>query len=81
VTGLVIVMRKVTSGFIGLVPPTAAALIVSSAGRAEPIARAMSRLRLRFGGKVLGLGDHHRDVQAAGGLAADGDGRVVRGDD
>ncbi len=29
----------------------------------------------------LAAGNHHRDVQAAGGLAASGDGRAVRGDD
>src|SRR5580704_13117182 len=39
------------------------------------------RSPLRFGGEVLGAGDHHRDVEAAVGLAAGGYGRVMRGED
>jgi hypothetical protein len=63
--------------FVGSVP----ARHLAPAGRVELIARAAPRSRLRFGGKVLRLRDHHRDVEAAFGLAAAGDGRAVCSDD
>ena len=88
-TGLAIdVMRKTTLGLIG--SHVLSALRCRSglcpapdkpARRAELIARAAPGLRLRSDRKVLRLGDHHRDVETAGGLAAGGDGRAVRGED
>ena len=70
-------MRKATLGLIGshVLSPfgcrsTPCPAPDKPARRAELVACAALRSRLRFGGKVLRLGDHHRDVEAAFGLAA-----------